>query len=289
MKAQAFGGLAYRSIWEVWNYNKFDYGDRFTTGLLFWYHNSPNRQVCARMWDWSLEPTAALYFSQNAHQPLHAQFDFIKNTVSVNNELPEAFVGGSVTIRVINQNMREVLKKTVNVSVAPEAFEKDLIHVDFPANVSPVHFIKLELADSKGRQVAETFYWRSAKDYKRGRTWTGPLYEGFQDLSKLPKVRLDSHVKWGSKPGFNTCSVAVKNTSGDLAFMVWVRLQNAADDKPVRPAFYSNNFISLLPGESRIVQIEFADSAAKAGAAKLVVDGWNIVPQTFSPPTSYGK
>ena len=32
-KAQAFGALAFRSIWECWNYNKFNYGDRFCTGL----------------------------------------------------------------------------------------------------------------------------------------------------------------------------------------------------------------------------------------------------------------
>ena len=93
MKAQAFGGLAFRAIWECWNANKFDYGNRFSTGVLFWYHNNANRQVCARLWDWSLEPTAALYFSQTAHQPLHAQFDFLKDTVSVNNELPKEFTG----------------------------------------------------------------------------------------------------------------------------------------------------------------------------------------------------
>ncbi|MDP4292415.1 MAG: glycoside hydrolase family 2 TIM barrel-domain containing protein, partial [Bacteroidota bacterium] len=68
-KSQLLGAMNSKSIWEVWNENKFGYGDRYCSGLLFWYHNCPERQVCARMWDWSLEPTASLYHTQNALEP----------------------------------------------------------------------------------------------------------------------------------------------------------------------------------------------------------------------------
>ena len=44
-KAQFLGAMNYKSIWEVWNYNKFGYGDRYTSGFLYWYHNSAVRQV----------------------------------------------------------------------------------------------------------------------------------------------------------------------------------------------------------------------------------------------------
>jgi hypothetical protein len=281
MKAQAFGGLAWRAIWECWNENKFDYGDRFTTGLLFWYHNSPNRQVCGRMWDWSLEPTAALYFTRNALQPLHAQFDFLKNTVSVNNEFPSNFQG-NVTARVLNMDMREVLRLTTNITVTAEGLTPNVLKLEFPTNVSPVHFIKLELADAKHQPVAETFYWRSNHDYQRGRTWTGPEYEGFQDLQKLPQVSLASKVNWSHRNTTNTCDVTVRNPSPNLAFQVWLRLQHADSGKPVRPAFYEDNFISLLPGESRHITIQFADSTIASDKAKLVVDGWNIKRSEFS-------
>lgn len=49
-KGQLVGAMNSKTIWEVWNYNKLDYGDRYCSGLLFWYHNCPVRQVCARMW-----------------------------------------------------------------------------------------------------------------------------------------------------------------------------------------------------------------------------------------------
>lgn len=281
MKAQAFGGLAYRAIWECWNENKFDYGDRFSTGLFFWYHNSPNPQVCGRMWDWSLEPTAALYFTQHALEPLHVQFDFLKNTVAVNNDLPRAFEG-RVNARVFNFDMKEIFHESANVNVCVEGLATNVLTVNFPTNVSPVHFIKLELADTKGRNVSENFYWRSDRRYKPGRTWTGPQYEGFEDLAKLPKVNLASEVKWSRNNGENAATITVKNPSASLAFMIWLRLQHVEDSKPVRPAFYDDNFFSLLPGESRTVSVRFDDKAANPHTVQLLVDGWNAERRKFS-------
>lgn len=111
LKGQLVGAAAYRSIWENWNYNKFGAGDRFASGVLFWCHNSPARQVCSRMWDWSLEPDAALYAAQNALEPLHAQFDFIKNTVSVYNDRPKEFPELLVTAEVYNPSSKIVLSE----------------------------------------------------------------------------------------------------------------------------------------------------------------------------------
>ena len=284
-KGQMFGALSYRAIWEVWNANRFEYGDRFSTGLLFWYHNSPNRQVAGRMWDWSLEPTAALYFSQNAHQPLHAQYDFLKNTVSVNNETVAAHPGTRLTVRVLNMDMSEAYRKTLSLDVPADRFVKDVLTVALPTNLSPVHFIRLDLADSQGKSIDQTFYWRSNQPYQPKRTWTGPQYEGFEDLNNLPTVALQSsvttsHVRDANGRERNFATVNLSNPTKNLAFMTWVRLQNARDGKPIRPAFYSDNFVSLLPGETRAIRIEFPGEIP-ASQTQIVVDGWNAVPRAW--------
>jgi hypothetical protein len=104
-----------------------------------------------------------------------------------------------------------------------------------PQNISRVHFIKLELADDSGKPLSDTFYWRSDNAYKPGRTWTGPQFDGFEDLAHLPKIPLNSNVTWGRDANENVCTVAVKNPSKSLAFQVWLRLQHADNAKPVRP------------------------------------------------------
>lgn len=283
LKAQAFGGLAWRAIWECWNANKFDFGDRFSTGLLFWYHNSPNRQVCGRMWDWSLEPTSALYFTQDALEPLHAQFDFLKNTVSVNNELPRAFTG-TIAARVFDLQMREVFRKTAPVTVPAEGFTTNIFKIDFPKSLKSVHFLKLDLGDDHGKPVSDTFYWRSAKAYQPGRTWTGPQFEGFEELAKLPKVKLQTTTQWEREDTEHVVTVHLKNPSKALAFLTWLRLQYAKDAKPVRPAFYEDNYVSLLPGETRTIKIRYhRPTGSPQDAIRLLVDGWNIEPQISTP------
>ena len=274
-KGQMFGSLAYKALWEAWNAQRFEYGERFSSGVLFWYHNSPNRQTCARMWDWSLEPTAALYASQSAHEPLHIQYDFLKNTVGVNNELPKAFANCTATIRILNLDMKEACRKSLKVDVPADRFVKDIIKVELPTDLSPVYFIKLTLADAAGKIVSENFYWSSNKPYKPGRTLTGPLFEGMSPLEKLPKAELKTAVTQRSSNSRNFYQISMSNPSSTVAFMIWLRLQDAATGKPIRPAFYDDNFFSLLPGEYRTVNVEYSGEIDPK-QTRIVVDGWNI-------------
>ncbi|RYE13642.1 MAG: glycoside hydrolase family 2, partial [Sphingobacteriaceae bacterium] len=131
-KAQFVGAMNFRAIWEVWNYNKFNYGDRFASGFLFWYHNSPLPQTASRMYDWFLEPTAALYYSQNGLAPLHPQFDYLKNTVSIYNDYRTAFANYSVEAAVYNFDSKKVWVKTVSVNVPADGVVNDAIKIDFP-------------------------------------------------------------------------------------------------------------------------------------------------------------
>lgn len=279
-RGQMFGSLMYKAIWENWNANRFDYGDRFTTGVLFWYHNSPARQVCGRLYDWSLEPTAALYASQSAHEPVHIQYDFLKNTVGVNNELPKAFPNLTATIRILNFDLKEAYRNSVKIDLPADRFVKEILKVDLPADLSPVYFLKLTLADASGKVLSDNFYWSSNKPYKPGRTLTGPLFEGMSPLSSLPKAEIKSEVSRSRTNGKNICRVSVSNPGPTLAFMVWLRLQDSKTGKPIRPAFYDDNFFSLLPGESRTVNIEY-DGEIKPTGTRLLVDGWNVARKQY--------
>jgi len=273
-KGQMVGAVSYRGVWECWNYNRLDGGDRFTTGFWFWYHNSPVRQVCGRMWDWSLEPTAGLYYSQDAHEPIHAQYDFIKNTVSVNNEFYAPFKG-SVTLRIFNSDMSLRYVHSCPVSIGSDVITNDVIKAELPADLTPVHFIRLDVYDRTGQPIADTFYWRSTNAYKGPKSYTGPLYGGFEDIETLPPVQLSAVLKTKNKKH----TVTLKNPSDSLAFMVHVKLAEAKTKKPVRPTFYSDNFFSLLPCEEKIVEIEPYDIDQRDNV--IIIDGWNVQNQTL--------
>ncbi len=280
-KGQLVGAVAYRSIWENWNYNKFDYGDRYASGVLFWYHNSPVKQVCSRMWDWSLEPTAALYFAQDAMEPVHAQFDFIKNTVSVYNDLYESFENIKVKFRLINMDMTTVQEKETTFNLAEDAVANNILKIHIPSEkLSPVHFIKLELYDANGKLISDTFYWRSKDKYKGPWTVGGPIHGGFESLNNLPETTLDCNVSTNKSDGKQYYEVGITNTSDKLAFFNRLKLIDSATRSLAKPAFYTDNYFSLLPGESKTVNIEIATKHVNE-STQLMLEGFNVKPKTI--------
>ena len=280
MKGQFVGAMNSKSIWEVWNYNKYDYGDRYASGLLFWYHNCPVRQVCARMWDYSLEPTASLYHTQNALEPLHVQFDYLKNTVSVYNDYYKSFANYKVAAEVYDLNSKKVWQKSQIINIPEDGVVNDIFKIDFPENITSVHFIKLRLFDESGKEVANSFYWRSNDKYEGKRTLTGPNASGFEDLSKLKPVSLKTKLNVSGKDEYQIVEIELKNPSSTIAF--FVQLQYLDENGcPVRPSFYTDNFFSLLPGESKKVTIETSNkNLPKSG--KWVVKGWNVKKKEFN-------
>lgn len=281
MKGQYVGAFNYKSIWEVWNYNKLNNGDRYSSGVLYWYHNSPIRQVCARMWDWSLEPTAGLYYAQNACEPLHPQFDYLKNTVSVVNDYYKEFNNYTIIAEVYNFNSQKVFFKQATVNLPEDGVVNDVFKIDFPENISDVHFIKLYLLNEKGESVGSNFYWRSNNKYEGKNTLTGPTTAGFQDISKLPATKVTARYKTRKQDGKYFIDLTLKNTGRKLSFFTQIQWLDK-NGKPVRPSFYTDNFICLLPSESKTITIETNMKNLLGDEYQLIIKGSNIKEQRFT-------
>ena len=70
--------------------------------------------------------------------------------------------------------------------------------------------------------------------------------------------------------------VALENTGSAVAVAAKLTLLRTSDGERILPAYYSDNYISLLPGEKRVVEISYP--AAQATSATVATRGWNIVP-----------
>ena len=254
-RGQMVGAMNSKSIWEVWNEHKLQYGDRWCSGLLFWYHNCPNWQVCARMWDWFLEPTASLYHTMHALEPVHIQYDYLTNTVSVSNDYIEAQNGLKAKAEVYDLQSRKLSTVTAKVDVPADGVANDVLSVSFPDDISPVHFIALELTDAKGNVVSRNFYWRSTNKYEGKNTVTGPCTGGFEALGTMPEAKPTVTARrLNDKDGYCHWQVTLKNSSRRIAFFCQLLLTDT-NDKAVHGTFYSDNFLTLLPGQKQVINI----------------------------------
>lgn len=273
-KAQLVGAMNSKSIWENWNANKFGYGDRYCSGLLFWYLNSPAPQVCGRMWDWSLEPTASLYYTQNALEPLHAQFDYLKNAVSVYNDYFRVFNNYHLTAEIYDLHSRKLFSQSITLRrIGPDTVLRNLMTLHFDRNITSVHFIRISLSDEKGKEVANSFYWRSTNEYRGSSTMTGPATAGFESLATMKKTFLKTKYSVVKNNKAGRIELDIKNPTRQIAFFIRVQAADK-EGRPARPVFYTDNFFSLLPGESRHISIETGEWLSPPSS--LSISGWNV-------------
>ena len=73
----------------------------------------------------------------------------------------------------------------------------------------------------------------------------------------------------------NHVAVTMTNTGAAPALNLKLTLLDARDER-ILPAYYSDNYVSLLPGESRVIDIAFP-GAAPSGAVHVALRGWNAV------------
>jgi hypothetical protein len=135
-----------------------------------------------------------------------------------------------------------------------------------------VHFIRLELRNAAGSVISRNFYWHDAQQRP----------EDFTDLNKLPEVTLTAQATSKTDSGKRIVTVTLHNPTKDIALMAHVQLRRQKSDTRVLPAFYSDNYISLVGNETRTITIEADDSQFDGEKALVVFDGWNV---TVAPDT----
>jgi hypothetical protein len=68
-------------------------------------------------------------------------------------------------------------------------------------------------------------------------------------------------------------TVHLENTGKALAFQVRLMLVDAKSGGEPLPVFWDDNYVALLPGESRDITVEYSGAP---GSLSLRVEGWNV-------------
>jgi hypothetical protein len=71
-------------------------------------------------------------------------------------------------------------------------------------------------------------------------------------------------------------AVSLQNTANVAALATKLTLLQA-DGTRVLPAYYSDNYLSLMPGEQREITVEYPEGT---GTMQISVRGWNVTSQT---------
>jgi hypothetical protein len=260
-KAQLANYEAFRSMYEGRNAQLF----HPTTALITWMSHPAQPSFVWQLYHYDLEPNASLFAVMHAAELVHIQFNEANGDVQVINNLADAVKDAIAHVSVYNLDGTLAYQHETKVTALPDV-ATDLGPIEFPATVSPVHFIKLELTDAAGKLLSSNFYWRSLPEHP----------DDFTDLNKLAMVRLEAKVASKDADGKRTLTVTLHNPTASIALMAHMQLRRAKSGERVLPVFYSDNYVSLVPNESRTITIEADLSDFNGDDALVLFDGWNV-------------
>ncbi len=266
-KAQLMNYEAFRAMYE----GRFVKMFNPETGVITWMSNPAQPSFVWQLYSHDLEPNSSLFGTRKACEPVHVMLNQSNDHVEVINNLATPVSGATAHLQVFNMDGKLAYENQWKVE-APESQATDLGTVDWPTTLSPVHFVKLQLKDGEGKLLSDNFYWRDPS-FREG---------NLNQLQKLPSVQLKSTVVRHDSDGKCLLDVTVENPTDQIALMAHVQLRRGTTGERVLPVYHSDNYISLVPHETKTLTVEAALADLKGDKPLLVFDGWNIgvVPST---------
>lgn len=271
-KSQAMTYDSQRAMFEAHAKNKY-----VSTGVIQWMLGNAWPSLIWHLYDYYLQPAGGYFGTKKACEPLHIQYSYDDRSVVVVNGSLDAQKNLKASVTVLDANLKHIFDHEAKVDVDPDGTSSVVTIPDFP-DAPAVYFVRLTLTDSKARVVSSNFYWLPSKistlawDKTADTDFTAiTAFEDMTALQQLPKARLQGSAR---RRG-DSVSVRLHNTSGKLAFLVRLSLRDASTKDEILPVLWDENYVSLLPGESREIEARYLPQTKLPAKLTLGLDGWN--------------
>jgi len=255
--AQYVNAGSYRAMFEAYNHRMWD----ITSGVMIWKLNATWPQVLWQIYDWFLNPNAAYYYTKKALEPLHIQLNEHNFMVSVINTNHKEHKNLTASVKLLNFDLKVKWEKEEEFTIGEDCY-KELFQLPVLNGLTPVYFVKLVLKDPDDKIVSDNFYWFSSARDKSDLT----------DITGLKKVGLNisNETTWEGDEG--VIKVKIRNPANKLSFFNRLMVTKGEGGDEVWPSFWSDNFITLMPGEEKIVIVRFAKKDLEGKEPVLVLD-----------------
>jgi exo-1,4-beta-D-glucosaminidase len=90
------------------------------------------------------------------------------------------------------------------------------------------------------------------------------------------RAAVRGHAAGVAKRDSSFYSVTLTNTGKTVAFQVHLRVLKGRAGDDILPVIFSDNYLELAPGESRVLSVAYADSDAEGKAPFFLATAWNI-------------
>ncbi len=259
-KMQLMNADGYRGIFEAAGHKLNDNG-----GVMLWKLNAAFPSVVWQVYDWYLEPNAGYYFMQRACEPVHVQLNLDDSAVAVINRSYAILTKLQVEADVYNTEGKSIYHHAASVSLNGSDLKEVFSLASILAGQQGANFVMLHLKDAGGRLLSSNTYWMQAK-------------HDYTALSTMKKTKLKLKVINTVKSKTeNICTLQVSNASAQIAFFLNPQVMSGTEE--LMPCFWSDNYFSLAPGETRNISVRVPVALIQNKKTAIQVSGWNVEAQ----------
>ncbi len=230
------------------------------SGMILWMSQSAWPSFICQLYDHYLEYTSSYFAVKKGSSPLHVFWDSKLDEIRVANNTKADLTDASVKATIYNAQGEELWTATedinVNHSSVKTAFEIKQKAAD------EVLYLKLYLY-KKDKVINDNFYWI---ENNKGNCL---------DLNKLAPTDIEVKIAEHKTTTHYTAQLKLKNESDNISLLNKIKLKDVLTGESILPVFYSDDYISLLPGESKTITIRVEKKYLENKHANLHLEGWN--------------
>lgn len=261
-RAREFNGLVAEGLGEAksaeefsrWaqliNYNgyrgMFESTSKSRAGLLIWMSHACWPSMVWQTYDYYFEPTAAYFGMKKACEPLHIQYNALTDDIEIVNHSAGNKTAITAIATIFNLNGKKVSQQKARLNAADDSTQAWIkLSKLMPKAPSEVYFLRLQLSDKSG-VISENTYIMGREE------------NNYRALTTLPKADVEQKTTVSGE----TARVVLTNKGKSVAPFLRLNLKGT-DGEQILPVIYSDNYFTLMPGESKTVTISWKPEDAR--------------------------
>jgi hypothetical protein len=261
-KAQLMNYETYRAIFEglnagLWSQN---------SGRLLWMTQPAWPSTMWQIFSHDYDTHAAFYGTKAGSERVHAQLNLASHQLDVVNNGFEAIKTAALRARVLAVDGRVLSDQSWPIEAAADATTHGgTLALNELLRDEGAVVVRLDLTDASGASLSKNLYWLRGSE------------AGGRKLQAMAAQPVSLLARLGATGGERTVRVSLRNKGTAPALNAKLTLLDGKGAR-ILPAYYSDNYVSLLPGEAREIDIRY--SAAADVEVSVALRGWNVAPLT---------
>ncbi|WP_328580627.1 discoidin domain-containing protein [Streptomyces sp. NBC_00370] len=256
-RAQFVNYESMRAIFEAYNAQMWD----DASGVLLWMSHPAHHSTVWQTYDYDLDVNGSYYGARKACEPLHVQASLADWQVHAVNQTAADLTGAKVTAQLVDLHGKRLAGAQTRTLDVPASSSVAAFTVPFSAALPTPHLLRLTLTDRHGTEVSDNSYlrYRAASDVRA--------------VNDLAPARLRTTVRRKAR---DEAAITLRNDGASVAALVRLGVRDAHGDTRVLPTRYSDNYLWLLPGESRTVTLSWPARALPSGRPRFTAEALNL-------------